>query len=53
LILIFLEVQIPFQPFTAFRKKNVVYRYGIYILLITSVLLLGVSGGAQFIYFQF
>ena len=53
LILIFLEAQIPFQPFTVFRKKNIIYRYSIYILLITSVLILGVSGGAQFIYFQF
>ena len=53
LFLLFIELQIPFQPFTVFRKKPLVYRYTLYVIIATSVLLLGVSGGAQFIYFQF
>jgi alginate O-acetyltransferase complex protein AlgI len=53
LLMLFIELQIPFQPFTALRKKPLVYRYTLYIIIATSVLLLGVSGGAQFIYFQF
>ncbi len=53
IILVFIEVQIPFQSITQFRLKNPFYRYSFYTLLILSILLMGASTGAQFIYFQF
>lgn len=52
-VLVLIEVMTRFKPITQIRKWNPFLRYSIYLLLVISVLFLGSSSGAQFIYFQF
>jgi len=53
LLLLLIEIQIPFQSIEKFRQKSMIWRYSHYIIITVSILFIGSSVGKPFIYFQF